>query len=223
MHILIVEDEKRIASFINKGLTAEGYCTSVAYDGEECLRLAGDQDFDLILLDILLPKLDGIEVLQQIRRHKPDLPVIMLTAKDELSLKVSSLDYGANDYITKPFAFEELTARIRAQLRQKDQGDSKVMRAGDLALDLKRREVEFNGHTVALTSREFSLLEYLVRNQNQILSRMQILNHVWGYEFDPESNIVDVYIRYLRQKIGLGREKPTIETIRGAGYRVAAD
>lgn len=223
MHILIVEDERRIASFINKGLIAEGYYTTVAYDGEEGLRLVNNHDFDLILLDILLPKLDGIEVLNGIRRFKPDIPIIMLTAKDDLSLKVSSLDNGANDYITKPFAFEELTARIRAHLRQKDQASTDVMRAGNLVLDLKRREVEFKNNRVALTSREFSLLEYLVRHKNQILNRTQILNHVWGYEFDPESNIVDVYVRYLRQKIGLSKKKPTIETVRGAGYRVVAD
>jgi len=223
MRILIIEDEKRIASFIDKGLRAEGYVTTIAYDGEAGLRLACDQEFDLLLIDILLPKLDGVEVLKKVRDCRPAVPVIMLTAKDELALKVSSFDHGASDYITKPFAFEELTARIRAHLRRGDQVNANIMRAGELSLDLTKREVEYRGNMVALTSREFALLEYLVRHQNQIVNRMQILNHVWGYDFDPESNIVDVYIRYLRQKIGLSKDKPLIETVRGAGYRVVTD
>ena len=219
MRILIVEDEKRIASFIKKGLEAEGYSTIIAADGNEGATLATIEDFDLVILDLFLPKKDGFDVLSEIRHIKPTLPVIILTAKDDVSSKVKGLDLGADDYLVKPFAFEELTARVRAKLRS-TQNEASVLRLGNLTLDLKTREAKYQNKKTFLASKEFALLEYLLRNPNQVISRVQILNKVWGYDFDPQSNIVDVYIRYLRQKLQIISGKSLIETVRGAGYRV---
>lgn len=222
MRILIIEDEKRIASFIDKGLQAEGYTTILAEDGEEGSHFASVEDFDLVILDLLLPRKDGFTVLREIRQQKSTLPVIILTAKDDLESKVKGLDLGADDYLVKPFAFEELTARIRAKLRS-SQEEAAVLKVGQLQLDLKTREVKYDQEKISLSTKEFALLEFLLRHPNQVLSRVQILNHVWEYDFDPESNIVDVYIRYLRQKLLAVSGKPFIETVRGAGYRVVGD
>ena len=219
MNLLIIEDDKRISSFLYKGLKAEGYNVSVAYNGEEGLNMALELEFDLVVLDIMLPKIDGIEVLRRLRSSKTDIPVIMLTAKGELESKVSSFDFGANDYITKPFAFEELSARIRAHLRAVEQQSSFMWHVGPMTLDIKNRELMVNNKKVALTSKEFSLLEYLMRHKNQVVSRSQILQHVWGYDFDPESNIVDVFIRHIRQKLEGVVNRQFIETVKGIGYK----
>jgi len=223
MHILIVEDEPKVAALLAKGLRAEGYTVTVARDGLEGARLALEQDFDLVVLDIMLPAKDGRAVLREIRSQKPSLPVIMLTVKDDVQSKVGSLDEGASDYLTKPFAFEELTARIRAHLRARDEPTSFLLRLGDLALDLKTHEAERGGQRVALSATEFRLLEFLMRHPRQVLGRAHILNHVWGYDHDPETNVVDVYVRYLRQKLKLHVGQPRIETVRGSGYRLATD
>lgn len=220
MRILIIEDEKRIANFIEKGLQAEGYSTHVANDGETGSYLAISENFDLIILDIMLPIKDGFTVLSEVRNKKPELAIIILTAKDDLNSKIKGLDLGADDYLIKPFAFEELTARIRAKIRI-NQANSTTLTFEGFVLDLKTRELSFNEKKVFLPSKEFSLLEFLMRHPNQILSRVQILNQVWDYNFDPESNIVDVYIKYLREKIKQISDKDLIFTIRGAGYRVA--
>lgn len=222
MRILFIEDEKRIASFVDKGLRAEGYTTMLAEDGEEGSHLALVEDFDLVILDLLLPRKDGFTVLREIRQQKPTLPVIILTAKDDLESKVKGLDLGADDYLVKPFAFEELTARIRAKLRSSQEGAA-ILKVGQLQLDLKTKEVKYGQEKISLQAKEFALLEFLLRHPNQVLSRIQILNNVWEYDFDPESNIVDVYIRYLRQKLLAISGKPFIETVRGMGYRVAED
>lgn len=219
MNILIIEDDKRISSFLYKGLKGEGYGVSVAYNGEEGLNMALDLDFDLVILDIMLPKMDGIDVLKRIRASKGDIPVIMLTAKGDLETKVASFDSGANDYLTKPFAFEELSARVRAQLRSMEQQNTFLWHVGSLTLDIRSREVTVNNRKVALTSKEFSLLEYLMRHKNQVVSRSQILQHVWGYDFDPESNIVDVFIRHIRQKLEVVCNRQVIETVKGIGYK----
>ena len=222
MQLLIVEDERRVASFLERGLRAEGFALTVARDGEKAVELALGQPFDLVILDLRLPKKDGLEVLQEIRRAKPALPVLILTARDDLSSKVKGLNAGANDYLTKPFAFEELVARIRAHLRRQEER-ADLLRVGGVALDLRARRAEVAGAPVALTAREFALLECFLRHPGQVLTRVQILNHVWGYDFDPESNVVDVYVRYLREKLSRAGAPQIIETVRGTGYRVAED
>lgn len=220
MQLLIVEDERRVASFLERGLRAEGFALTVARDGETAVELALGEPFDLVVLDLRLPKKDGLEVLQEIRRMKPGLPVLILTARDDLSSKVEGLNAGANDYLTKPFAFEELVARIRAHLRRQEER-ADLLRVGAVTLDLRARRAEVGGTAVALTAREFALLECFLRHRGQVLTRAQILNHVWGYDFDSDSNVVDVYVRYLREKLARAGAPQVIETVRGAGYRVA--
>lgn len=215
--ILIAEDDPRIASFLEKGLRAAGYTTVHAEDGETALLLARSAGFDLVVLDIGLPRMDGFTVLNRLRGEGVRTPVIVLTARDSVTDTVAGLEGGANDYVSKPFQFAELLARIRLRIGDTGAVDpSSVLREGDLALDLRTRRVEVAGNTVDLTSREFSLLEVFLRHHGQVLSREQILGHVWGYDFDPASNVVDVYVRALRNKIGVDR----VETIRGAGYRL---
>jgi len=224
MRILLVEDERPIAEFVQRGLEAEGYAVSCAYDGEEGLALARTGDFALVVLDLLLPKLGGLEVVKGIREKNAGLPVIMLTALGETDDKVTGLDLGANDYLTKPFAFAELLARIRAQLRQPGQSSGATLDVGGLALDFRTRNVNRNGAAVDLTAREFELLAYLMRHPDQVLSRAQILNAVWGYDYDPGTNVLEVYIGYLRRKLGKDGDEAPIETVRSAGYRlVSAD
>ena len=222
MRILVVEDERPIADFVRRGLESEGYAVNCAYDGQNGLALARTGDYSLVVLDVLLPKLTGLEVLDGIRSEDPALPVIMLTALGETEDKVKGLDLGANDYLTKPFAFDELLARIRAQLRHPAQANGASLEVGDLSLDFRTRRVERNGRAVALTTREFELLAYLMRHQGQVLSRAQILNAVWGYDYDPGTNVLEVYIGYLRRKLAEGDGDDPIQTVRNAGYRLVS-
>lgn len=220
MHrILIAEDEPRIASFLEKGLRASRFTTTIAVDAHQALLLAQSQAFDLLILDLGLPGKDGLLVLQDLRGQGEQLRIIILTARDDLGDKVTGLESGADDYITKPFRFEELLARVRVQLRSPSlpQGkDELVLHAASLVLDLRTHKVRVGDHAVELPAREFTLLETFLRHPGQVLSREQLLNHVWGYDYDPGSNIVDVYVGYLRKKLGNNR----IETLRGMGYRL---
>lgn len=220
MRVLIVEDEPGISRMLERGLTANGHKAMSADNGHDGLRLALDEDVDVVLLDIMLPGLDGHEVLKRIRRKKPSLPVLMLTARDELPGKVAALDSGADDYMTKPFAFEELIARIRALIRRNDQPTTSEITTGSLKVDLLSHRAWVGGDAVDLSSREFSLLEYFMRHPGQVLSRQQILYAIWDYSFDPGSNVVDVYVRYLRKKIDRPETPSFITTIRGTGYRL---
>ena len=224
MRILVVEDERPIAEFVQRGLEAEGYSVACAYDGEEGLALARTGDFALFILDVLLPKLSGLDVIKGIRERDDAVPVIMLTALAETEDVVTGLDLGASDYLTKPFAFAELLARIRAHLRQPGQVSAAALEVGRINLDFRTREVQRAGRGVRLTAREFELLAYLMRHPDQVLSRAQILNAVWGYDYDPGTNVLDVYIGYLRRKLADGDGDAPIQTVRSAGYRlVSAD
>ncbi|MEG9248170.1 response regulator transcription factor [Arthrobacter sp. Soc17.1.1.1] len=215
--ILVAEDDPHVASFVQKGLQAAGYSTEHAADGETALFLARAAGFDLIILDIGLPLLDGFEVLAQIRGEGVSTPVIVLTARDSALDTVAGLEGGANDYVTKPFHVAELVARIRLRLADRvPAASATVIGHGGLSLDLHSRRVRVGDDVVELTAREFAILEVFLRNPDRVISREQLLNHVWGYNFDPGSNVVDVYVRALRGKIGAAR----IETIRGAGYRL---
>jgi two-component system, OmpR family, copper resistance phosphate regulon response regulator CusR len=214
--VLIVEDEPRISSFIEKGLTANGFTTSATESGNDALILAESGNFDLIILDIGLPDRDGFDVLRDMRVHNKSLPVIILTARDGVPEKVQGLESGADDYMTKPFSFEELLARVRVRLRADRVPEQTVLKAGDATLDLRTRRVLVSGRDIELTAREFVLAETFFRHPGQVLSREQLLSHVWGYDYDPGSNIVDVYVGYLRKKIGDDR----IKTLRGMGYRL---
>lgn len=216
--ILIAEDERRIASFLEKGLRADGYTTMVTGDGLDAAAIARDVDFDLLILDIGLPGIDGHEVLRRIRADGQHLPVIILTARRSLDQTVAGLDGGADDYITKPFRFDELLARVRARLRGAGTAEVTVLEADDLSLDLRTRRARVGDRDVDLSAREFLLAETLIRHRGAVLSREQLLSHVWGYDFDPGSNVVDVYVGYLRAKLGRDR----IETVRGVGYRLPA-
>ena len=219
MLILIVEDEAAIARFLERGLNAHGHRVLCAYDGEAGSRLAVEEPVDLVLLDISLPRLDGREVLRRIRLRRPDLPVLMLTARDDTRNKVGALDAGADDYLTKPFVFEELLARVRAHTRRSGQPASAQIRTDGLTIDLLSRHAWRNDEKVELSSREFSLLEYFMRHSGQVLSRQQILSAIWDYDFEPASNVVDVYVRHLRNKIDPPEGPSLIQTVRGAGYR----
>ncbi|MEU0989637.1 MULTISPECIES: response regulator transcription factor [unclassified Streptomyces] len=215
--ILIVEDEERIASFVEKGLRANGFTTSAVGDGEAAYDYAITGGFDLVILDIGLPGKDGFTVLRQLREARVSVPVIVLTARDSVRDTVAGLEGGADDWMTKPFRFEELLARVRLRLRTAARApEVTVLRNGELTLDLRTRRARSGERTVDLTAREFVLLELFLRHPGQVLSREQILSHVWGYDFDPGSNIVDVYVRALRKKLGADR----VETVRGMGYRL---
>lgn len=213
--VLIADDEERITAFIDKGLRKHGFVTFITHDGAEAASLARDTDFDLMILDIGLPRCDGFEVLRKIRGRGERLPVIMLTARDELESTVSGLEAGADDYMTKPFRFDELLARVRVRLRSQGTIDEPVLSAGGVALDLRSRTATVGGVEVALSTREFALAETLMRHAGALLSREQLLDRVWGYDYDGGSNVVEVYIRYLRRKLGAD----VIETVRGSGYR----
>jgi DNA-binding response OmpR family regulator len=213
--ILIAEDETHIASFLEKGLTANGFSTSVAADGPTAAAMARDTDYDLTILDLGLPARDGLDVLADMRRRGEHMPVIVLTARDAVPDRVAGLELGADDYVTKPFSFEELLARVRARLRDDRHEEATMLRVGDVTLDLRTRRADVGGRSAELTAREFALAETFMRHAGQVLSREQLLSHVWGYDFDPGSNVVEVYVRYLRRKLGDGR----IETVRGMGYR----
>lgn len=215
--ILIVEDERRFAAFLEKGLKANGFTTTVIGRGLDALAVADPSRFDLMLLDLGLPDVDGLDVLSRIARSGRRLPIIILTARDDVADKIVGLDAGASDYVTKPFAFEELLARIRVRLR--DQGlteEPTVLQAGPVALDLRSRRATVQDRTVELTAREFTMLETLMRHEGQVLSREQLLSHVWGYGYDPGSNVVEVYVGRLRRKLG----PKAVRTARGMGYAV---
>jgi two-component system response regulator QseB len=214
--ILIAEDEPRLASFLEKGLRSNGFITTVAQDGAKASLMARDDEFDLLVLDLGLPGKDGTEVLRELRSSGQRMPVIILTARDDVSDKVGGLEGGADDYVTKPFRFEELLARVRARLRDERTVERTVLKAGEIVLDLRTRRASTAGRTVDLTAREFTMLEVLIRHADQVLSREQLLSHVWGYDYDPGSNVVDVYVGYLRKKVG----SDAIETVRGMGYRL---
>jgi len=218
MRLLVVEDEKKVARFIKKGLEEEGHAVDLAFDGEEGLAMALEQVHDLIILDIALPKMDGLQVLKKLRKGKVPAPVLLLTVRATIEDKVLGLDSGADDYLSKPFAFQELLARIRALLRRKAEAGPPLVQVEDLVLDPARRLVTRGGERVDLTSKEFALLEYLMRNAGRVLSRAMISEHVWNYDFDTETNVIDVYVNYLRRKIDSGREKKLIHTVRGSGY-----
>ncbi len=217
--ILVVDDEPRITSFLVQGLRAQRFSTSVAEDGVEAAALARDGDFDLVLLDVGLPGKDGFQVLREIRARSESLPVILLTAREDVADRVTGLDAGADDYLPKPFSFQELLARIRARLRDTSSASSgSVLSAGGSRLDLKTREVTVDERPVTLTAQEFSLAETFVRHAGQVLSRAQLLSMVWGFDFDPGSNVVDVYVGYLRRKLGSDVFRPA----RGMGYQLPA-
>jgi DNA-binding response OmpR family regulator len=220
MRILLAEDDSRVASFIRKGLEEEQYRVDVAEDGESALAQAVAGEHDLLILDIMLPKRDGMSVLAELRRRRLDTPVLMLTAKDAVEDRVAGLNAGCDDYLPKPFAFAELLARARALLRRRAGEKSVVMRAGDLLLDPIAHRVTRAGRLIELTSREYSLLQYFLQHPNQVLTRTMIVEQVWGYDFDNFSNVVDVYVNYLRNKIDRGFEDKLIQTIRGVGYQL---
>ncbi len=218
MRILIVEDEKKVASFIKKGLEEEYFAVDIAYDGKEGLKLITSEEYDVIIMDIMLPYLDGISLIKEIRNRNILTPVLMLTVKDSLNDKVEGLNSGADDYLTKPFAFEELLARLRALLRRNEKSKTSILKVGDLVLDLQSHKVLRNNQEIILTPKEYSILEYLMRNSNKVISRTKLIEHVYDYHFDTETNIIDVYINKVRTKIDNNFDKPLIHTIRGIGY-----
>lgn len=220
MKILVVEDEKKVASFLKKGLEQEYYTVDVAHDGKAGLDLSLREEYDLIILDIMLPLLDGITLLKEIRKGKIETPVMMLTAKDTVEDKVEGLDSGADDYLPKPFALEELLARVRALIRRKEKEKSLILSAEDLTLDTQTHKVKRGDKEIILTPKEFSILEYLLRNKNHVVSRMKLTEHVYEYQFDPNTNVIDVYINKLRNKIDKDSDQRILYTIRGIGYMI---
>ncbi len=223
MRLLVVEDERKVASFIKKGLEEEGYAVDVAADGKSGLQMAQDRVHDLIILDIQLPKMDGLSVLNALRREKVAIPVLLLTVRATIEDKVLGLDAGADDYLTKPFAFQELVARVRALLRRRADAKQPVLQVADLVLDPARRVVFRDSQKLELTTREFALLDYLMRNPGRVLTRTMIAEHVWDYDFDSATNVIDVYVNYLRKKIDADREQKLIHTVRGVGYMLKAE
>ncbi len=222
MRVLVVEDERRIADFVYRGLAEQGYAVDVAYDGEEALDWARIAEFDAIVLDVMLPVHDGFEVCKRLRGRGVRTPVLMLTARDAVEDRVRGLDSGADDYLIKPFAFAELVARLRALTRREPGRSDAVLRIGELALDTGTREATRGDQVIELTTKEFALLEYLMRNPNQVLTRTMIAEHVWNYDFDNTTNAIDVHIRNLRRKIDDPFPTKLIQTVRGAGYRVSS-
>ena len=222
MRILIVEDEKKIADFIKRGLKEEGYSADIAQDGEKGHFLATTETYDLIVLDIMLPGMDGITLCKKLRNEKILSPVLMLTARETVKDKVAGLDAGADDYMVKPFAFEEFLARVRALLRQKNMGAITKLEAGPLTLDLVTHKVERSGVEISLTQKEYALLEYLMRNKGSVVTRTMISEHVWDINFDTFTNVIDVYITYLRNKIDHDHKHKLIVTMRGRGYMLKA-
>ncbi len=221
--ILIVEDEQEIANYLRRGLLLEGYQVTVANDGPAGLTAAREQQHDLVILDLMLPGIDGLEIARRLRSAS-EVPIIILTARDAVADRVQGLETGADDYLVKPFAFEELLARIRVQLRRRQASQqSEVLRYGGLALDTAARELRVNDRRVELTAKEYELLELFMRHPNQVLTREVIYDRVWGYDFGGESNIIEVYVRYLRQKLEASGEPRLIQTVRGAGYILRED
>jgi len=218
MHILLVEDEKKIANFIKRGLKEAGYVVDIASDGEEGHYIATTNEFDMIVLDIMLPKMDGLALCKKLREDKVNVPILMLTAKDDTTDKVQGLDSGADDYLTKPFVFEELLARIRAHLRKKDSQEATRYQVADLILDVLSHKVERAGKEIELTTKQYTLLAYLMRNAGTIVTRTMISEHVWDIHYDVSTNVIDVYINYLRAKVDKGHKQKLIKTVRGRGY-----
>jgi DNA-binding response OmpR family regulator len=218
MRLLLVEDEKKVSGFIKKGLEEEGYAVDLASDGETGLQMALDGVHDLIVLDINLPGKDGLGVLRTLRQKKVTTPVLLLTIRAAIEDRVIGLDTGADDYLTKPFAFQELLARVRALLRRQTEGGPPLVKVADLTLDPARRMVFRGKETIDLTAKEFALLDYFMRNPDRVLSRTTIGEHVWGYDFDPMTNVIDVYVNHLRKKLGRDRRSKLIHTVRGVGY-----
>ncbi len=223
MRILVVEDEPGIANFVRQGLMEAGYAVDLAWDGREGLDYALAADYDVLVLDIMLPKMDGLELLRELRRLGDKTPALMLTARDTVDNRVEGLDAGADDYLVKPFAFPELLARVRALLRRPPLQVGTILRVGDLEMDTAKREVRRNDRPIELSPREYAVLEYLMRHTNQVLTRTQISEHVWNFDFFNESNVVDVYVGYLRRKIDQGENLPLIHTVRGVGYRMSEE
>ena len=220
MRILVVEDDKAVASFVKRGLESEQYAVDVAADGEEAQALVEAASFDLIILDLVLPKVDGLDVLKYIRKRKPSPPVLILSGRARVEDRVKGLDLGADDYLTKPFSFSELSARVRALLRRNPKSFDIILRVGDLELDRAERVVRRAGRRIDLTPREFALLEYLMRNAGRSVTRAMIIEHVWNFSFDTMTNVVDVYINYLRKKVDQGFEHKLIHTVRNVGYEL---
>jgi DNA-binding response OmpR family regulator len=223
MRVLIVEDEPGIVEFVCQGLGEAGHAVDAARDGQEGLDYALAAEYDLMLIDIMLPKMDGLRLLRELRERGMRTPVLLLTARSGVQDRVTGLDAGADDYLVKPFAFPELLARLRALLRRPPLQTDTVLHVGDLAMDTARQQVQRAGRSIELSPREFALLEFMLRNPNQVLTRTQIAEHIWNFDFYSESNVVDVYIGYLRRKMDRGFDYPLIHTVRGVGYRLSAE
>jgi DNA-binding response OmpR family regulator len=220
VRILVVEDERRLAAVLKQGLEEHGYAVDAVFDGEAGLHLATVEPYDLVLLDVMLPLLDGYAVCRRLRTHRRNVPVLLLTARDAVDDRVAGLDSGADDYLTKPFAFRELLARMRALLRRDAPSRDPLLRVADLTVDTVSHEVRRAGRAVALTSKEYAILEYFMRHPNRVLTRAQIAEHVWDFDFVSVSNVVDVYLGYLRRKLGDDREPRLLRTVRGTGYQL---
>ena len=220
MKVLLIEDDRKISSFIKKGLKEQGFLVDACENGDDGYALASEQAYDVLVLDIMLPGRDGLSILRGLREKKNTIPVILLTARSALQERVEGLNLGADDYLSKPFYMEELLARIHAVTRRASGDQLSLLQAGTLTVNLITREVRVGKEKVELTTREFSLLELLMRSPGRVFSRTQILDHVWGYDFDPQTNVVDVYVRRLRSKVDLTPDAPLIETVRGVGYRL---
>jgi DNA-binding response OmpR family regulator len=219
MRILVVEDERKAAGVLRRGLEEQGYAVDLAYDGEEGQVLAEVEPYDLVILDVMLPLRDGLAVCRRLREHGKNMPILMLTARDTVDDRVGGLDSGADDYLVKPFAFRELLARVRALLRRDSFSKETVLRVGNLELDTSQRIVRRAGKEIELTSKEYAIIEYFMRNPNQVLTRTQIAEHIWDYDFVAMSNVIDVYIGSLRRKLG-DKSQCLLRTVRGAGYRL---
>ena len=222
MRILVAEDDRPVASFLKKGLEAEHYAVDVAFDGQEALDMAEAYDYDLMVLDLILPRMDGLQVLKEIRTKKQPLPVLVLTGRSRVEERVEGLDLGADDYLVKPFAFRELSARLRALMRRSKNPPELSLQVEDLELNRVDRTVRRGERRTELTPKEFALLEYLMRNAGRTVSRAMIIEHVWNFSFDTMTNVVDVYINYLRKKVDGGTERKLIQTVRGVGYRIGS-
>ncbi len=221
MRILVVEDERRLANLVKRALEEAGHVADVSTDGAEALELAGSTEYDLLILDLMLPHMDGMEICRRLRAAGKDTRILMLTARDAVEDRVLGLEAGADDYLVKPFSFSELLARVKALARRQVQPQlEEELRSGDLVLDLARHEARRDDKVIELTAKEFQLLEYLMRNAGHVLTRTQILDHVWGYNFDSFSNVVDIYVHYLRNKVDRDFAEPLIRTVRGVGYSV---